>query len=57
MPVLRRDDPDYFPLLVGNYVLGGGGFDSRLMKEGARQAWADLWCFQPFQPDGAGRRV
>ncbi|HNX71766.1 M16 family metallopeptidase [Rivihabitans pingtungensis] len=33
MPVLRRDDPDYFPLLVGNYVLGGGGFDSRLMKE------------------------
>lgn len=33
VPVLRRDDPDYFPLLVGNYVLGGGGFDSRLMQE------------------------
>ncbi|SMF51891.1 M16 family metallopeptidase [Pseudogulbenkiania subflava] len=33
MPVITRDDPDYFPLLVGNYALGGGGFDARLMKE------------------------
>lgn len=33
MPVLKRDDPDYYPLLVGNYILGGGGFDSRLMQE------------------------
>lgn len=32
LPVLKYDDPDYFALLVGNYVLGGGGFDSRLMK-------------------------
>ncbi|MGH8763645.1 MAG: M16 family metallopeptidase [Nitrosospira sp.] len=32
-PGLRRDDPDYFPLLVGNYILGGGGFTSRLMEE------------------------
>jgi len=30
---LTRDDPDYFPLLVGNYILGGGGFASRLMTE------------------------
>ena len=28
-----RKDPDYFPLLVGNYALGGGGFVSRLMNE------------------------
>ena len=28
-----RKDPDYFPLLVGNYALGGGGFVSRLMSE------------------------
>ena len=28
-----RRDPDYFPLLVGNYALGGGGFVSRLMNE------------------------
>lgn len=32
-PGLRRDDPDYYPLIVGNYILGGGGFASRLMEE------------------------
>lgn len=30
---LKRNDPDYFPLFVGNYILGGGGFVSRLMEE------------------------
>ena len=30
---MARDDPEFFPLFVGNYVLGGGGFDSRLMRE------------------------
>lgn len=30
---LARDDPDYFALIVGNYVLGGGGFVSRLTNE------------------------
>lgn len=33
LPGMTRADPDYFPLLVGNYVLGGGGFDSRLTEE------------------------
>ncbi len=33
VPALRRGDPDYFPLLVGNYTLGGGGFISRLVNE------------------------
>jgi zinc protease len=33
LPALKRGDPDIFPLLVGNYSLGGGGFVSRLMKE------------------------
>ena len=33
MPTIARKDPDYFPMLLGNYVLGGGGFVSRLMKE------------------------
>lgn len=32
-PGITRDDPDYFPLYVGNYVLGGGGFASRLIEE------------------------
>ena len=33
IPAVERGNPDYFPLLVGNYSLGGGGFVSRLMKE------------------------
>lgn len=32
-PGIRRGDPDYFALFVGNYILGGGGFVSRLMQE------------------------
>lgn len=33
MTAVTRSNRDYFPLLVGNYVLGGGGFVSRLMAE------------------------
>ena len=33
MTAVMRSNPDYFPLLVGNYILGGGGFVSRLMSE------------------------
>ena len=32
MPLISRNDPDYYALVAGNYILGGGGFDSRLMK-------------------------
>ncbi|SDB51510.1 zinc protease [Desulfonatronum thiosulfatophilum] len=32
-PLLRRDDPDRFPLSLANHVLGGGGFTSRLFRE------------------------
>src|SRR5690606_3344311 len=32
-PGVRRGDPDYFSLYVGNYILGGGGFVSRLTEE------------------------
>lgn len=32
MPLITRNDPDYYALVVGNYILGGGGFDSRLME-------------------------
>ena len=32
-PGLARKDPDYFALYVGNHILGGGGFVSRLMHE------------------------
>ncbi len=30
---VRREDPDYYSLSVLNYILGGGGFSSRLMEE------------------------
>jgi len=33
LPAIARDDPDYFPLLVGNYTLGGGELLSRLYLE------------------------
>ena len=33
LPALKRGDPDFYALQVGNYSLGGGGFVSRLMKE------------------------
>lgn len=33
LPVLSRKDPDYFPLYVGNHILGGSGFSSRLVQE------------------------
>ncbi len=32
-PGIRRGDVDYFPLYVGNYILGGGGLVSRLSEE------------------------
>jgi zinc protease len=32
-PGLKRDDPDWYSALVVNYVLGGGGFTSRLTTE------------------------
>ena len=30
---LKRDDPDWFPAVVMNYILGGGGFSSWLTEE------------------------
>lgn len=32
-PGFKRDDPDFFALSVGNYILGGGDFVSRLVNE------------------------
>lgn len=55
LPTLRRGDPDFYPLLVGNYTLGGGGFNSRLMKEvrDARGfAYSVYSYFSPMQVAG-----
>ncbi len=32
-PGIRRSDPDFLALLLGDHILGGGGFTSRLMEE------------------------
>ncbi len=32
-PGMKRDDPDYFAAYILNQILGGSGFDSRLMTE------------------------
>jgi len=31
-PGMKRDNPDYYPNYVMNYIMGGGGFSSRMMK-------------------------
>jgi len=33
LPGIMRADPDFIPGYVANYILGGGGFSSRLMEE------------------------
>lgn len=47
---MARNDPDYFPLFVGNYVLGGGGFDSRLLKEVRDKRGYAYSAYSYFQP-------
>ena len=32
-PIIKRGDPDFLTLYLGNYILGGGGFVSRLTQE------------------------
>ena len=54
-PGMQRIDPDYFPLLVGNYVLGGGGFDSRILNEIRQKrglAYSAHSYFIPFKQPG-----
>ncbi len=50
LPGMKRDDPDYFPLLVGNYVLGGGGFDSRLTEEIRQKRGLSYSVYSYFMP-------
>jgi zinc protease len=55
-PGIARNDADYFPLYVGNYILGGGGFVSRLMNEVREKrglAYSVYSYFMPMQQPGA----
>jgi len=49
-PGIRRDDPDYFPLFVGNYVLGGGGFVSRITEEVRQKRGLAYSAYSYFSP-------
>ena len=56
VPGMARTDPDYFPLYVGNYILGGGGFVSRLMSEVREKrglAYSVYSYFMPLKQPGA----
>lgn len=49
-PGLRRGDPDYFPLYVGNYILGGGGLISRLSVEVREKKGYSYSIYSYFYP-------
>lgn len=50
VPALARNDPDYFALTVGNYILGGGGFVSRLMHEVREKRGLTYSVYSYFNP-------
>lgn len=49
-PGIARNDPDFFPLFVGNYILGGGGFVSRLTTEVREKRGLTYSVFSYFAP-------
>ena len=54
-PGMHRGDPDYFPLYVGNHILGGGGLVSRLHEEVREQrglSYSVNSYFSPMEQDG-----
>ena len=49
-PGFVRQDPDYFALIVGNYILGGGGFVSRLTQEVREKRGLSYSVYSSFSP-------
>ena len=52
---MKRGDEDFFPLYVGNYILGGGGFVSRLTEEVREKkgyVYSVYSYFMPMQEKG-----
>ncbi|SEF29082.1 pitrilysin family protein [Variovorax sp. NFACC27] len=49
-PGYPRKDPDHFALTLGNYVLGGGGFVSRLMNEVREKRGLTYSIYSGFAP-------
>ncbi len=54
-PGMKRGDPDYFALYVGNHILGGSGFGSRIMEEIREKrglAYSSYSYFSPMREAG-----
>jgi zinc protease len=54
-PGVRRGDPDYFALYVGNQILGGGGLVSRISEEVREKrglSYSAYSYFLPMRADG-----
>lgn len=49
-PGYKRDDPDHFALTVGNYILGGGGFVSRLTEQVREKRGLSYSVYSYFAP-------
>jgi zinc protease len=49
-PGYKRTDPDHFALTVGNYILGGGGFVSRLTEEVREKRGLAYTVYSTFSP-------
>ena len=50
MPVLKHNDEDYFALYVGNHILGGSGFSSRIVKEIREERGLAYSAYSYFSP-------
>jgi zinc protease len=49
-PGYKRNDPDFFALLVGNHILGGGGFVSRLTEQVREKRGLSYSVYSTFAP-------
>ncbi|MBD3669882.1 MAG: insulinase family protein [Gammaproteobacteria bacterium] len=49
-PGMTRDDPDYMPLYVGNHILGGSGFGSRIVEEIREKRGLSYSAYSYFLP-------
>jgi len=50
LPVLTRKDADYFPLYVGNHILGGSGLVSKLVDEIREKRGLAYSAYSYFSP-------
>lgn len=49
-PGIKRNDPDFLVLVVGNHILGGSGFSSRLMQQVREQRGLTYGIGSYFSP-------